>query len=541
MDLEAENARLQALVAALEREKEALLLGYEEARARADEERARAEEHRARAEAAEAAAKRLQVELDLLRRKLIGPSSERVIDPNQLALPIDPKSGTTVTAANDAAAGDDNNEAVTIKRKKRKTNRRNIEDMNHLRTVVHHDEHNPFCPCGCSAPGEVIGQEVSWRLERIPAEIIRHKNVRDRFAFPEHRDAMGTAGTIWTAPPPMSYALPGAICGDGLLVQVAIDKYCDHLPLYRQAQRFEREGLDLSRQTLCDWMMSFGELLRPIVKSMAREVLGGDWLRADATGMPVLDESRVKGKAHHGHLWAWGNYDIVVFTYTADKKADTVLSLFPEFEGVVLIDGATDFNLLEKSDGVTRAGCWAHARRKLYEALPYDAILATRGLAAIRELFVAERVVMGAPIEERLALRDELCRPILAGIRKWVDEELPRAIPRTPMHAALQYVDNQWERLCVFLEHAAIACHNNDTERDLRRPVKGKANYNFAGSPRGADVAAVFYSLIGTCLLQAIDPRRYLLEIAGRLDEPPSRLTPHAIRAEWLAAQNLAA
>lgn len=538
MDFEAENARLQALVAALEREKEALRLGYEEARARADEERTRAEEHRARAEAAEAAAKRLQVELDLLRRKLVGPSSERVIDPNQLALPIDPKSGVAVDVANDAATGDesDDDETVTVKRKKRKTNRRNIEDMNHLRTVVHHDEHHPLCPCGCSAPGEVIGQEVSWRLERIPAEIIRHKNVRDRFAFPEHRDATGTAGTIWTAPPPMSYALPGAICGDGLLVQVAIDKYCDHLPLYRQAQRFEREGLDLSRQTLCDWMMAFGELLRPIVKIMAREVLGGDWLRADATGMPVLDESRVKGKAHHGHLWAWGNYDIVVFTYTPDKKADTVRSLFPEFEGVVLIDGASDFNLLERSDGVTRAGCWAHARRKLYEALPYDAILATRGLAAIRELFVAERVVMAAPITERLALREELCRPILAGIRKWVDDELPRAIPRTPMHGALQYLDNQWERLCVFLEHASIACHNNDTERDLRRPVKGKANYNFAGSPRGADVAAVFYSLIGTCLLQGIDPRRYLLEIAGRLDEPPSRLTPHAIRAEWLAA-----
>jgi transposase len=528
MDLEAENTRLQALVAALGREKEALRLGYEEACARA--------------EAAEAAAKRLQVELDLLRRKLVGPSSERVIDPNQLALPIDPKSGVTVDAAA-AATGDatDDDETVTLKRKKRQTNRRNIEDMNHLRTVVHHEQHHPLCPCGCAAPGEVIGQEVTWRLERIPAEIIRHKNVRDHFAFPEHRDATGTASTIWTAPPPMSYALPGAICGDGLLVQVAIDKYCDHLPLYRQAQRFVREGLDLSRQTLCDWMMAFGELLRPIVKIMAREVLGGDWLRADATGMPVLDESRVKGKAHHGHLWAWGNYDIVVFTYTADKKADTVVSLFPEFQGVVLIDGATDFNLLEKSDGVTRAGCWAHARRKLYEALPYDAVLATRGLAAIRELFVAERVVMAAPIAERLALREELCRPILAGIRRWVDEELPRAPPRTPMHGALQYIDNQWERLCVFLEHAAIACHNNDTERDLRRPVKGKANYNFAGSPRGADVAAVFYSLIGTCLLQGIDPRRYLYEIAGRLDEPPSRLTPHALRSEWLAPQNVGA
>lgn len=529
MDLEAENTRLQALVAVLQRDKEALRLEYEEARARA--------------EAAEAAAKRLQVELDLLRRKLTGPTSERFVDPNQLPLPIDPKTGVAVTAdaQPEAASGDDEEETVTIKRKKRKTNRRNIEDMDHLRTVVHHEEHNPVCACGCGAPGVVIGQDVSWRLERIPAELIRHKDVRDRFAFPEHRELHGTPSTIWTAPPPMSYALPGAICGNGLLVQVAVDKYCDHLPLYRQAQRFRREGLDLSRQTLCDWMMAFGELLRPIVTWMAREILGGSWLRADATGMPVLDDSRVKGKAHHGHLWAWGNYDVVVFSYTPDKKADTVIKLFPEFQGVVLIDGASDFNLLEKSDGVKRAGCWAHARRKFYEALPYDAVLASRGLAAIRELFVAERVVMAAPIEDRLALRDELCRPVLDGIRRWVDDELPRAIPKSPTHGALQYVDNQWARLCVFLEHAAIACHNNDSERDLRRPVKGKANFHFAGSPRGAEVAAVFYSLIGTCLLQGIDPRRYLLEIAGRLDEPPARLTPSAIRDQWLAAQDRAA
>lgn len=529
MDLEAENTRLQALVAVLQRDKEALRLEYEEARARA--------------EAAEAAAKRLQVELDLLRRKLTGPTSERFVDPNQLPLPIDPKTGVAVTAdaQPEAASGDDEEETVTIKRKKRKTNRRNIEDMDHLRTVVHHEEHNPVCACGCGAPGVVIGQDVSWRLERIPAELIRHKDVRDRFAFPEHRELHGTPSTIWTAPPPMSYALPGAICGNGLLVQVAVDKYCDHLPLYRQVQRFRREGLDLSRQTLCDWMMAFGELLRPIVTWMAREILGGSWLRADATGMPVLDDSRVKGKAHHGHLWAWGNYDVVVFSYTPDKKADTVIKLFPEFQGVVLIDGASDFNLLEKSDGVKRAGCWAHARRKFYEALPYDAVLASRGLAAIRELFVAERVVMAAPIEDRLALRDELCRPVLDGIRRWVDDELPRAIPKSPTHGALQYVDNQWARLCVFLEHAAIACHNNDSERDLRRPVKGKANFHFAGSPRGAEVAAVFYSLIGTCLLQGIDPRRYLLEIAGRLDEPPARLTPSAIRDQWLAAQDRAA
>ncbi len=183
-----------------------------------------------------------------------------------------------------------------------------------------------------------------------------------------------------------------------------------------------------------------------------------------------------------------------------------------------------------------RAGCWAHARRYFYEALKYDRKLALRGLGIIRELFMAERVVMKATVEERTALREELCAPILASIRVWVTETLPRQDPGSPSHAALQYVDNQWDRLQVFLTKPEIACHNNDTERDLRRPVKGRDNWHFAGSPRGARAAAIYYSLVGTCLLQGIDPRAYLVEVLGRMDEPASRLTPHAIREEWQAA-----
>ena len=179
------------------------------------------------------------------------------------------------------------------------------------------------------------------------------KLVVEKVSFPDHH-GQGPA-TIVTAPCPVAYALPKALCGNALLAQVVVDKYADHLPLHRQSERFGREGFDLSRQTLCDWMMELGELLAPIRHRLAMEVRGGGWVRADATGMPVMDRSRAKGRTHHGHLWAWGNYETVVFDYTADKKADTVAALFADFKGVVLIDGATDFNLLEKAAGVTEA------------------------------------------------------------------------------------------------------------------------------------------------------------------------------------------
>jgi transposase len=405
--------------------------------------------------------------------------------------------------------------------------------MNHLETEVHKSlVTERVCPCGCGAPAKTIGFDESWRLEWIPGRLVRHHNLVEKVVFPDH--AEGT-GTVVTAEPARTYALARAMCGDRLLAQLIADKYLDHLPLYRLEQRFGRGDVALARSTMCTWLMNAADLLRQIWKRLVLEVRQGVWLRADAASMPVMDRERRKGQVHLGHMWAYGNYETVVFKYTADKKATTVADMLEGFAGVLLVDGASDFNLVCSSDDVVRAGCWAHARRKLYEALSSEPTLAMKGLKSIRQLFVAERTVMVAPIEDRVALRAELCEPVLAGIRAWVDEELAKTVPRSPMHAALRYIDNQWDRLRVFLQQAEIACHNNDSERDLRRPVKGKRNYLFAGSPRGAEAAAIYYSLLGTCLLQGIDPLRYLREIFGRLDEPPSALTPHAVRERWEA------
>lgn len=488
-------------------------------------------EERARREAAEQAFLRLQRDHEKLKRQLIGPKSERIVDPDQLDLPIGPDDeDEPVPTGSKGERGEE--DAPKRTRKRRKGSRRKVSEMTHLAVVERRSEvTDRLCPCGCGAEAETVGHDVSWRLEYKPAELYRIKLIREKVAFPNH---VGPGkSTLLTSAPPLSFALPKALCGNRLLAQVVIDKYADFLPLYRQEARFKRQGIDLARTTLCDWAMELSELLRPVWKHMSREVLGGDWLRADATGMPVIDKTRSRGRAHRGHLWAWGTYETVLFSYTPDKKQQTVAALFPGFKGTVLIDGASDFNLLEKTDGVVRAGCWAHARRYFFEALDEDRTLALKALGIIRELFMAERVVMAAPVEDRVALRSELSAPILDGIRKWVDATLPRQTPGTAPHRALQYVDNQWDRLRVFLTTPKIAAHNNDTERDLRRPVKGRDNWHFAGSPRGARAAAVYYSLIGTCLLQGIDPRAYLVEVLGRLDEPPSRLTPHAVREQW--------
>lgn len=495
--------------------------------------KAELEEERARRIAAEQVVQRMKRDIERLERQLIGPKSERVLDPEEQPVPDPPDSD-----AGDASESDEEPDAPTAdaKTKRRKGGRRKIAEMTELRTVEHRSRaSDQCCPCGCGARGKRIGEDVSWRLEYEPARIYRLKIVREKAAFPDHAGP-GPATVIAPEPADVSFALPRAMCGNALLAQIAVDKYTDSLPLFRQEQRFERLGCSIPRSTMSDWLMALVGFLLPIWTQMNREVLSGPWVRADAASHPVKDATRVRGKVHRGHLWAYGNYETVLFRYTPDKTAVTVASLFPGFQGTVLIDGATDFNLLERTDGVVRAGCWAHARRYLYEALKYDRTLALRGLGAIRELFLAERLVMAAPEDARVGLREELCQPVLDGIRQWVTEQLPRQVPSTPSHAALQYIDNQWARLIVFLSTPKIACHNNDTERDLRRPVKGRVNWHYYETPGGAKAAAVYYSFIGTCLLQGIDPYKYFVEILGRADELPAALTPHAIREEWQAA-----
>lgn len=528
--LAAQAAELEAKQAELERELAAV--------------KAELEEERARRIAAEQVALRMKRDIERLERQLMGPKSERIIDPNEQPIP-DPAGGDDGEEAeqdpDDEVQDEDSSGADLPKKrrnKRRKGGRRKVADMDELRTEEDRSKASEqLCPCGCGARGHCIGEDVSWRLEYHPAELFRIKSIREKAAFPEHVGPL-QAPVVAPEPPTLSFALPRAMCGNALVAQIAIDKYADHLPLFRQERRFGRLGVSIARSTMCDWLMALADLLRPIWKHMNREVLAGTWLRADAASNPVKDATKVKGRVHRGHMWAYGNYETVLFRYTSDKLAATVAALFPGFKGTVLIDGASDFNLLEQADGVVRGGCWAHARRYLYEALKHNRKLALRGLGAIRELFLAERMVMASPVERRVEMRRELSRPILDGIRRWVTAELPKQVPQTPSHAALQYLDNQWERLEVFLTTPEIACHNNDTERDLRRPVKGRVNWHYYESPGGAKAAAVYYSLIGTCMLQGIEPLRYLVEILGRLDEPPARLTPHAIREEWLAANH---
>jgi transposase len=340
--------------------------------------------------------------------------------------------------------------------------------------------------------------------------------------------------TVETAPEPAVFALPRSIAGNGLVARVIVDKFADNIPLNRQVDRFHREGLDLSLSTLCDLVRGAAGLLKRLVDAMRAEQLAGCWLQADDTGLPVLDGT--KGQAGSGRLWVYANADHVVYDFTATKHGAGPAAFVKGFRGVLLADGGSEFNEAVRSMGLTRAGCWSHARRHFFDARDTSPALADDAIRRIGALFDIERAITSADLETRRRVRATDTRAALDDIKAWMVEHVHGARPRSPIGQAFQYALNQWSYLEVCATHPEIPIHNNMSELQLRRPVIGRKNWLFAGSEGGAQAAATLLSIVGSCRLHGLDPWEYLHTVLGILNDHPvnriAELAPvHAARA----------
>ena len=338
-------------------------------------------------------------------------------------------------------------------------------------------------------------------------------------AIPRPSCACDRCRTVATAPEPGNFALPRSIVGNGLLARVIVDKFADHIPLNRQVDRFARENLDLSLSTLCDLVRGSAGLLRRIVDAMRTEQLASGWIQADDTGLPVLDGTR--GKAGSGHLWVYANAEHVVYDFTATKHGAGPAAYIKGFTGVLLADGGSEFNEAVRAMGLTRAGCWSHARRHFYDAIEQSPALANEAIQRIGVLFEIERAIKGGDLDTRKRVRASETRGALSEIRAWVVEHLHRARPKSAIGQALQYTINQWACLEACVTNPEIPIHHNMSELQLRRPVIGRKNWLFAGSEGGAQAAATLLSLIGSCRLHGIDPWGYLNPVLGVINDHP--------------------
>jgi transposase len=391
----------------------------------------------------------------------------------------------------------------------------------------------------CSAELKQIGEEVSEQLEYVPASFFVHVHARIKYACP-HCQGNVVSGSLPVQP--IDKGLPGP----GLLAHVLTSKYNDHLPLNRLEGIFQRHGVELSRSTMCDWIAGSTALLEPVVKVMKAELLASRKIHTDDTTVPVLDKNRESTKT--GRLWVYvgdAAHEHIVFDYTPDRSRDGPLHFLRGYKGYLQADAYAGYNAVYAGGEVIEVACWAHARRKFFDAMKSDAARSRIALAYIRELYEIEKRGRDLGEAERRDLRLAEAKPLLETFKTWLDAEAKKALPKSPVGEAISYTRAQWVALTRYLEDGLLEPDNNRAERALRRIAIGRKNWMFAGSDEGGRRAAIVYSLIASCAALKIDPYAYLRDVLKRLPTCSTadlhRLTPKAWKAATLDASAAAA
>jgi hypothetical protein len=313
------------------------------------------------------------------------------------------------------------------------------------------------------------------------------------------------------------------------LAHILVSKYADHLPLYRQAQSYARDGVELERSTMAEWVGYCSHLLEPLTEALARYVLGAAKLHADDTPVPVLDPGR--GKTKTGRLWVYvrddrpaGSTDApaVLFRYAPDRRGERPGEHLKEFTGILQADAYAGFNHLYANGRIQEAACWAHARRAFYDIhQANNSPIAAEALERIRALYAIEADIRGSPPQRRAEIRHARAGPLLDDLRAWLKQTLARLSKKSELAKAIGYVLTRWTALTRYCEDGRIEIDNNPAERALRAVALGRKNYLFCGSDAGGERAAAIYALIGTAKLNGLDPEAYLRYVIERIAEHP--------------------
>jgi transposase len=390
------------------------------------------------------------------------------------------------------------------------------------------------CP-DCSGSLKLLGEDVSEMLEYVPEHFKVIRRVRVKLAC-------ARCDKIVQAEAP-SRPIERGIAGPGLLAHVLVSKYADHLPLYRQAEIYARDGVELDRSTMAEWVGGCSRLLEPLVEALRRHVMSATKLHTDDTPVPVLAPGR--GKTKTGRLWTyvrndrpWGDQTppAVWYAYTPDRKGEHPQAHLREFRGTLQADAYPGYEEIYKGGRVTESLCMSHVRRPFYDLYEaHKSAVAKEALERIAALYTIEEEIRGRAAEERRAVRTARSKPLLESMKKWFEETLDKLSKKSDTTRAIHYALDRWDALTRYCDDGRLEIDNNAAERSLRGVVLGRKNYLFCGSDAGGERAAAIYSLIGTAKLNGLNPEAYLREVLSRVADHPIN------RVEELLPWNLAA
>jgi transposase len=462
---------------------------------------------------------KLQAVIHKLLRHRFGRRSEQ-LSPDQLNLAIE---DLEQEAAERAAAKDAAEQSEVQRQRRRAAHpRRNLGALPaHLpRDEVVIDVDSKQCPC-CGGTLHLIGETRAEMLDRVPAQLRVKVIRRPRYG------CRACAEAVVQAPAP-ERPIDGGMATEALLAQIVISKFCDSLPLYRQAEMLKREGITIDRSTLSDWVGRTCWWLRPLYELVTSTVMAAPKLFADDTTLPVLDPGR--GRTKTGRLWCYAvddrpwqgpQHPAAAYIYSADRKAMHPAAHLAKFRGVLQVDGYSGFASLvtDRGDGSIRlAFCWAHTRRPFYEFhASTKSPIAAEALARIGKLYKIEADIRGQTAEQRCAIRHRRSRPIVEELHAWLQEQLPRLSGSSPLAPAMRYALRHWSGLVLFLDDGRIELDTNVVERGIRPVAVTRKNALFAGSDAGAEHWAIAMTLITTAKLNGVEPLAWLTDVLQRL------------------------
>jgi transposase len=457
---------------------------------------------------------RLSNEHALLKIKLFGRSSEKIkkqkpdlhVFDEAKATPQVLEEDTPLVpeaSALDAALGN----VTTPQKEPKKKGRKPIPGCYQRHDIIHDlPDHQKQCACGCAL--SKIGEDVSEQLDVIPAQIYVKRHRRFKYACKVCQENVKIA-------PVQHQAIPKTMGAPGLLAHVAVMKFDDHLPLYRQSEIWARLGVEVSRATLSAWILKMGRAIEPIVRHLQRHVVQSGYVQADETVCQVL-KTPGKSDTTQSYMWVYmtGNSPrpAVVYEYQESRKGGFAKEFLKGFQGVLQSDGYSGYTCVTEQTGITSQGCFAHARRKFADVwkVAKKEGIASKALEVIGKLYDIEVQIKDLTSDEKQNIREAQATPILDAFHGWLLEIRPQVQAKGLLDKAIQYTLNQWDSLTYYVQNGEVAIDNNAAERQIRPFAIGRKNWLFLGSPEGAHAAANLYSLIETAKLNDVNPERYL-------------------------------
>ena len=449
-----------------------------------------------------------------LRRMMFGKKSEKIArQVDQLELKLEELQ--TAEAEQSAATATTQTKRAPRKKSVRKPLAEHLPRETHV-----HMPTEQACSC-CGGQLSKLGEDVSEMLEYVPAsfKVIRH--VRPKMCCTR-------CDTIMQAEAP-ARPIDRGVAGPGLLAHVLVSKYADHLPLYRQSEIYARQGVELDRSTMADWVGAASYLLTPLVDQLRRHVLAAGKLHADDTPVPVLAPGT--GRTKTGRLWTYVRDDrpagshsppAVWFAYSEDRKGEHPRKHLSQFAGILQADAYAGFHHLYEGGRVVEAACWAHARRKFYDIhAAHGSATAAEAVHRIGKLYDIEREIRGQQVDARREARQLRAKPLMEELRGWLEKTLATLSRKSDTAEAIRYALSRWKALSRYLDDGSVEIDNSAAERALRVVALGRKNYLFAGSDAGGVRAAAIYSLLGTAKLNQIDPELYLRHVLQRIADHP--------------------